>query len=203
MTLDSTKTNLSYKKCSHRENPTPCLPSWLRWKTVSNMIKPHQIFSFPKFLQCWKLEPCLWHENSDSNQILVTNSFMVFLLSYLFLLTNVSWTIMPSMFFAEKHRIWYGNRKFSFPNYFTLRFESFAIERHMLDVDRIVMRFYFWEIWILRMHRGNCESNWWNPPLSGPPRINVFISSVWRKISAISEQTVVEKISWEHLMKCT
>ena len=46
--FDKNGTNLSYKKCPHSQNPTPCLPSWLRRKTVSNMIKQHKMFGFTK-----------------------------------------------------------------------------------------------------------------------------------------------------------
>ena len=50
-------TNLSYKKCPHRQNPTPCLPSWLSRKTVSNMIKKHKMFGFPKMLLMSMIQP--------------------------------------------------------------------------------------------------------------------------------------------------
>ena len=46
--FDKNSTNLSYKKCPNSQNPTPCLPSWLRRKTVSNMIKQHKMFGFTK-----------------------------------------------------------------------------------------------------------------------------------------------------------
>ena len=46
--FDKNGTNLSYKKCPNSQNPTPCLPSWLRRKTVSNMIKQHKMFGFTK-----------------------------------------------------------------------------------------------------------------------------------------------------------
>ena len=62
-------TNLSYKKCPHREDPTPCLPSWLGRKTVSNMIKQHKLFGSPKMLSMFRVLPMI------QNHILESNTF--------------------------------------------------------------------------------------------------------------------------------